>query len=82
MSPDEAVREFAKNRQTFFSLVGGLSDKEFFEGEVPAPQFGKPTPRWRVGMLALEHHINHKAELFMYLKLIDVRVHTGHLYRG
>jgi uncharacterized damage-inducible protein DinB len=79
---DEAVRLLHEKFGLFKSIVGALTEEEFNAGEVDAPQFGGKTPRWRVAMLALEHHITHKAELFMCLKLLEVRVHTGHLYRG
>lgn len=79
---DEALRALHENVAQFKQAMGTLSGEEFDEGEIAAPQFGGRVPRWRVAMLAVEHHINHKAELFMYLKLLGIRVHTGHLYRG
>lgn len=79
---EEAVEALHQRYAQFKSLVGALSEEEFNHGEVEAPQFGKRTPRWRVAMLAVEHHVTHKAELFMCLKMIGVKVHTGHLYRG
>src|SRR3989304_4308541 len=82
LTVEEAIREFRNNREKFFSKVGALTEDKWMNGEIVAPQFGSPRKRWRVGMLAVEHHLDHKAELFMYLKLLGVRVHTGTLYRG
>ena len=79
---DEAVKLLQENHAEFKKLIGSLTEEEFNIGEVETPQLGGKAPRWRVAMLAVEHHINHKAELFMCLKLLGVRVNTGHLYRG
>ncbi len=76
---EEVVASLRKNYEEFRSLVGGLTQEEFDRGEIETPQMGR-VPRWRAAMLAIEHHVNHKAELFMYLKFMGVRVHTGHLY--
>ena len=79
---DEAVRALRENITEFKQLVGSLTEEQFSSEEVEAPQFGRRVPRWRIAMLAIEHHINHKAELFMCLKILGVKVNTGHLYRG
>jgi uncharacterized damage-inducible protein DinB len=82
MSAEDAVTTLHKNAVDFRTRVGALTEEEFNSGEVDAPQFGKKMPRWRIAMLAVEHHNNHKTELFMYLKIIGMNVNTGHLYRG
>ena len=82
MGPDEAIATYHAAREEYLRLVGGLSEEDFQNGEVDAPQFGAKTKRWRVALFAAEHHLNHKAELFMYLKVLGIKVHTGHLYRG
>ena len=79
---DEAAKMFHENHGEFKSLISSLTEDEFNTGEVESPQLGGKAPRWRIAMLAVEHHVNHKAELFMCLKLLGVRVNTGHLYRG
>ena len=76
---DESVAALHANYREFRNLIGGLSESEFNEGEIDSPQLGR-VPRWRAAMLAMEHHASHKAELFMYLKMIGEPVHTGHLY--
>lgn len=76
-------RELRTNVAMFKTGVGALTEEEFNSGTVFAPQFGgRQMPRWRVAMLFLEHHHNHKAELFMSLKVMGLKVNTGHLYRG
>ena len=76
---EEAVAVLEKNHAEFNQLLRTLTEEEFDSGEIDTPQLGR-VPRWRIAMLALEHHINHRAELFMYLKILGVEVNTGHLY--
>ncbi len=78
-SSEEAVRLLNENYSEFRRLLSGLTEDEFNVGEIDSPQLGR-VPRWRAAMLAVEHHVNHKAELFMYLKVLGVKVNTGHLY--
>lgn len=79
LSVEEAIATMKAGHAEFRSLVGALEEDEFDHGEVDTPQLGR-VPRWRIAMLALEHHIDHKAEVFMYLKLLGVSVNTGNLY--
>lgn len=78
-----ALDELRKNVILFKSGIAALTPEEFNAGTVFAPQFGgNQTPRWRIALLFLEHHNNHKAELFMSLKVMGQKLNTGHLYRG
>ncbi len=77
----EALQALNSSYSEFKRLVGSLTEDEFSSGEIDSPQFGR-APRWRVALLAMEHHLNHKAELFIYLKLAGVKVDTRHLYTG
>jgi len=79
LTVDEAVELFKTNLEEFRRRVGALTDEEFNHGEIDTPQLGR-VPRWRAAMHAVEHHVTHKAELFMYLKFTGSQVHTGHLY--
>jgi uncharacterized damage-inducible protein DinB len=76
---EEAITSLQSNYAEFKDRVGGLSEEEFNNGEIDSPQLGR-VARWRLAMLAVEHHLNHKAELFMYLKLLGAKVNTGNLY--
>jgi uncharacterized damage-inducible protein DinB len=80
MQVEEAIRLLNENHEEFRKVVGALSEEDFSKGEVDSPQLGR-VPRWRLAMLAVEHHINHKAELFMALKQIGIAVNTGNLYK-
>jgi uncharacterized damage-inducible protein DinB len=80
MSVEEAVQLLNENCAEFRRVVGALTEEEFSNGEIDSPQLGR-VPRWRLAMLAVEHHINHKAELFMSLKVLGVAVNTGNLYK-
>lgn len=77
----EAIQMLENNYNKFREQVRRLCDDEFNNGLVDSPQLGR-VPRWRLAMLAVEHFVNHRAELFMYLKLLGVKVNTGTLYKG
>ncbi|HEY4611720.1 MAG TPA: DinB family protein [Bacteroidota bacterium] len=80
---EEALARLKEHRATFNRRIGALSEEQFRNGEIIAPNLGAGTfPRWRVALLFIEHHLDHKTELFMYLKLLGVKVNSGHLYRG
>ena len=81
MQVEEAIHLLNENQAEFRRVVGALSEEDFSTGEVDSPQLGR-VPRWRLAMLAVEHHINHKAEIFMYLKFMGIAVNTGNLYKG
>lgn len=80
MNVEDAIAALKSGHEEFRSLLGSLSEDEFRNSEIDSPQFGI-APRWRLVMLAIEHHLNHRAEMFMYLKLLGVNVNTGNLYR-
>ena len=78
---DEAVKKLNTNYAEFKRLMNTLTEEDFSHGNVDTPQLGR-VPRWRIAMMGIEHHINHKTELFMYLKLLGVDVNTESLYWG
>lgn len=80
METGSALEQLRENATYFAGRLSQLSDEDFEQGEVFAPQFNGPAPRWRIALLAAEHQLNHKAELFMSLKMLGLTVHTGHLY--
>ena len=80
MDPTTALNHLTENAEYFTARLGALTEQEFEEGEVFAPQFNGTAPRWRLALMAAEHQINHKAELFMSLKMLNLKLHTGHLY--
>jgi uncharacterized damage-inducible protein DinB len=78
---DEATEHLASWSGGFKQAIEELGDEKFQRGQVTTPQWGT-LPIWRFAVFVLEHHLNHKMELHMYLKLLGVRVNTGTLYVG
>jgi uncharacterized damage-inducible protein DinB len=78
---EESISLMEKNYAEFNRRMAALTEDEFDHGLVDSPQLGR-VPRWRLAMLAVEHIVNHRAELFMYLKSLGVRVNTETLYKG
>jgi uncharacterized damage-inducible protein DinB len=76
---DEALALYRKTSSLFLNLFETMSDEEFQTAEVDSPQLGH-AQKWKIAMFAMEHHLSHKAELFMYLKLMGVKVTTRELY--
>jgi len=78
-SPDEAVSRIAPYRASIDAGFDGLRDSDL---SVPVPTVfvkdGEPLLTLLLGNL--EHLINHKHQLFMYLKLMGVEVQSGDLY--
>lgn len=79
LTPAEALRTLKENAELFRAQIASLSQTAFAEEEIDTPQLGK-VPRWRAALLFIEHHLNHKAELYMCLKLLGVKVNSSHLY--
>jgi hypothetical protein len=78
-SVEEALMLYRETSLFFLNVFKKMSDPEFQTAEVDSPQLGR-APKWRVALFALDHHLNHKAELFMYLKFMGVKVTTRELY--
>jgi uncharacterized damage-inducible protein DinB len=76
-----ATRVMRRSFQTLRTVLESLSEKDL-ESVVFAPQFGREVPRWQLIVLCMEHHLNHKAELFLYLRLLGIAVGTKELYFG
>jgi uncharacterized damage-inducible protein DinB len=79
VSVNEAVSLYEKTSAQFLETFTLMPDDEFFTAEVDSIQLGK-VQKWKIALFALDHHLNHKAELFMYLKLMGIKVHSGDLY--
>ncbi|MFZ4619246.1 MAG: DinB family protein [Bacteroidota bacterium] len=78
-SVQECVDLYRTNAKYFLDIFSTLSEEEFATGELDTLQLGR-TQKWRMSLFALEHHLNHKAELFMYLKMMGVKVTSRELY--
>ncbi len=77
----EALSTYRESSKLFLDIFASMDNEEFQHGEVDSIQMGK-VQKWRISLFALDHHLNHKAELFMYLKLMGVKVGTKELYQG
>ncbi len=78
-SVEECVNLYRENSMFFLGIFSAMSNEEFQTGELDTLQLGR-AQKWRMSLFALEHHLNHKAELFMYLKLMGVKVTSRELY--
>jgi hypothetical protein len=78
-SVEECVSLYRENKQYFLDIFTTMSDEEFQTAELDTLQLGR-AQKWKMSLFALEHHLNHKAELFMYLKLMGMKVTSKELY--
>ena len=68
-------------RDRIIEALENLTEDEFQTKEVDSPMLGRQKI-WRLCMQMVEHQLNHKEQLFLYLKMLGTRVHTGTLYTG
>lgn len=80
-SVEEALEKLEESHQQAKELLTTLSEEHFRNKIVSAP-WGMKGPMWRMLLDMVEHQVNHKCQLFMYLKLLGLPVHTGTLYLG
>lgn len=78
-SVEECVNAYREHSKYFLDIFSTMSNEEFQTGMLDTLQLGK-AQKWRMSLFALEHHLNHKAELFMYLKLMGIKVTSRDLY--
>lgn len=76
---EEAVALYKETSHEFFETFRTMPEEEFRSAMVNTPQFG-PQEKWRYALFAVSHHLNHKAELFMYLKAMGIKVGSRELY--
>lgn len=79
MSVEEAMAFYETTYKEFYSIFPAMSEEEFLTREVDSPQFGK-IQVWKIALFSVSHHLNHKTELFMYLKLLGINVGSKELY--
>lgn len=76
-----ALRLLRRTVGEFQKTVTQLTDEEW-NAEMYSPQFDRKVPRRNLVLFCIEHHLSHKAELFMYLRLLGVNVGSKELYFG
>ncbi|MBI2267590.1 MAG: DinB family protein [Armatimonadetes bacterium] len=80
-TPSEAIQAIEKNYKEFRELSEKMTPDFYNKGIVKTPFMGD-APCWLVLAGGAEHLINHKHQLFIYLKLMGMPVDTGTLYSG
>ena len=79
--PPTALKKLDESYKLAKESLGKLSEEEFRSKMVKAP-WGVEGPMWGMLLSALEHQINHKFQLFFYLKMLGLPVNTVTLYMG
>ncbi len=80
-SPEEALEKIKKDKQALKEVLAGISEQEFSSKMVSTP-WGWQGKCELISIRFLEHFLNHKMQLFTYLKLIGLPVNTMTLYSG
>ncbi len=78
---EEALVKLGKDKATLQEVFGCLSEEDFAEKVVSVPWGWQ----YKFELMALhfhEHFLNHKMQLFTYLKLLGLPVNTETLYFG
>jgi hypothetical protein len=78
---DAALQHPREQAVSFKNAVVNLGEALFQFGSVNTPQWGT-LPIWRFAIFVLEHHLNHKMELHVDLRIVGVNVNTKSLYAG
>jgi len=76
---EEALEHLETGAAAFKAAVTRIGDQKFQQEQVNTPQWAA-LPIWRFAIFVLEHHLNHKMELHMNLRLLGISVNTGTLY--
>jgi hypothetical protein len=80
-SPEEALEKLNKDKKALRDVLAGLTEQEFSSKVVTTP-WGWQGKCELISYRFLEHFLNHKMQLFTYLKLIGLPVNTMTLYSG
>ena len=77
----EALDKLEKDKATLKEVLAGVSEADFAEKIVKVP-WGWEGKLEKMSLDFREHFINHKMQLFTYLKLLGFPVNTETLYFG
>jgi hypothetical protein len=80
-TPEIAGRELSRGWDEAKAALAGISPTDF-QGRMVSVPWGPPMPMWRTCLGMAEHWLNHKYQLFFYLKLLGQPVNTMTLYAG
>jgi hypothetical protein len=78
---EEALHKLEQDKITLREVLAGVTEEDFGNKIVSVP-WGWKTKMERMALDFREHFINHKMQLFTYLKLLGFPVNTGTLYFG
>jgi uncharacterized damage-inducible protein DinB len=78
-SPQEAMDKLEKDKKVLRQALDGMSEEDFANKVVSVP-WGWKGKMERMAFGFLGHFINHKMQLFTYLKLLGLPVSTETLY--
>jgi hypothetical protein len=80
-SVQEALAKLEKDKTTLRDILAGVTEEEFATRIVSVP-WGWKSNLERMALDFREHFVNHKMQLFTYLKLLGLPVNTQTLYFG
>lgn len=80
-TPEVAARELSRGWDEAKAALAAVNPADFQARMVSVP-WGPPMPLWRTCLGMAEHWLNHKYQLFFYLKLLGQSVNTMTLYAG
>jgi uncharacterized damage-inducible protein DinB len=78
---EDALNKLASDKLVLRATLNSISEEDFAGKTVSVP-WGMQGTIERMAISFLEHFTNHKMQLFVYLKLLGLPVHTGTLYMG
>ena len=77
----EALAKLEKDKATLREVLSGITEEDFANKVISVP-WGWQSKMERMALDFREHFINHKMQLFTYLKLLGFPVNTQTLYFG
>lgn len=78
---EDALNKLESDKLVLRETLNGISEEDFV-GKIVSVPWGMQGTIERMAISFLEHFTNHKMQLFIYLKLLGLPVHTGTLYLG
>jgi len=79
-STTEALEEIDKDWALLLKEIDKIKDDEFEKNKLTVPWMPMPMTYQEFMMQSMEHLSNHRMQLFIWLKLAGLKLHTGHLY--
>lgn len=80
-SIQEALSKLEQDKSTLKEILDGVSEADF-AGKILSVPWGWKSNMEKMALDFREHFINHKMQLFTYLKLLGLPVNTETLYMG